>query len=156
MVKHTQKICWQQPTNCLSVLDHFVKLSLKGLKHCSIIALFNPLQNDIKKLNPTLMPAEILNFFTKIWHGDKLVSLIFLMACQSYVFRVDSVYVCSHGTSSIKFWKATVVLGHCISFVQRIGKKKMKYTLTRLGIFFDTFIGKGPALQNFPDKYIYL
>ena len=31
MVKHTQAIRWQQPTKCLSVFDHFVKLALKGL-----------------------------------------------------------------------------------------------------------------------------
>ena len=32
MVKHTQTIRRQQPTNCLSVFDHFVNLALKGLK----------------------------------------------------------------------------------------------------------------------------
>ena len=32
MVKHTQTICRQQSTNCLSVFDHFVKLVLKGLR----------------------------------------------------------------------------------------------------------------------------
>ena len=32
MVKHTQTILRQQPTNCLSVFDHFVGLALKGLK----------------------------------------------------------------------------------------------------------------------------
>ena len=31
MVKHTQIIRRQQPTNCLSVFDHFVGLALKGL-----------------------------------------------------------------------------------------------------------------------------
>ena len=31
MVKHTQTICQQKPTNCLSVFDHFVNLALKGL-----------------------------------------------------------------------------------------------------------------------------
>ena len=31
MVKHTQTICWQQPTNFLSVFDHFVGLARKGL-----------------------------------------------------------------------------------------------------------------------------
>ena len=31
MVKHTQTIRRQQPTNCLSVFDHFVGLPLKGL-----------------------------------------------------------------------------------------------------------------------------
>ena len=31
MVKHTQTIRRQQPTNCLSVFDHFVGLALTGL-----------------------------------------------------------------------------------------------------------------------------
>ena len=31
MVKHTQTIRQQQPTNCLSVFNHFVLLVLKGL-----------------------------------------------------------------------------------------------------------------------------
>ena len=31
MVKHTQKIRQQQPTNFLSMFDHFVGLALKGL-----------------------------------------------------------------------------------------------------------------------------
>ena len=31
MVKHTQTICWEEPTNCLSVFDHSVGLALKGL-----------------------------------------------------------------------------------------------------------------------------
>ena len=29
--QQTQRICWQQPTNCLSVFDNFVGLALKGL-----------------------------------------------------------------------------------------------------------------------------
>ena len=37
MVKHTQTICPQQPTNCFSVFDHFVGLALKGLK-CNTVA----------------------------------------------------------------------------------------------------------------------
>ena len=32
MVKHTQKIRRQKPTNCLSVFEHFVELALKGLR----------------------------------------------------------------------------------------------------------------------------
>ena len=31
MVKHTQTIRWLLPTNCLSVVDHFAGLALKGL-----------------------------------------------------------------------------------------------------------------------------
>ena len=32
MVKYTQTIRRQQPTDCLSAFDHFIKLALKGLK----------------------------------------------------------------------------------------------------------------------------
>ena len=32
MVKHTQTIRLQQPTNCLSEFDHFVGLELQGLR----------------------------------------------------------------------------------------------------------------------------
>ena len=32
MVKHTQTIRREFPTNCLSVFDHFVILALKGLR----------------------------------------------------------------------------------------------------------------------------
>ena len=32
MVKHIETIRRQQPTNCLSVFDHFVVLALKGLR----------------------------------------------------------------------------------------------------------------------------
>ena len=31
MVKHSQTIRWQLPTNCLSVIDYFAGLKLKGL-----------------------------------------------------------------------------------------------------------------------------
>ena len=31
MVKHTQTVRRQKPTNCLSVFDHFVRLALKEL-----------------------------------------------------------------------------------------------------------------------------
>ena len=31
MVKHAQTILPQKPTNCMSVLDHFMGLALKGL-----------------------------------------------------------------------------------------------------------------------------
>ena len=31
MVRHTQTICQQQPTYCLSIFDHFVELAFKLL-----------------------------------------------------------------------------------------------------------------------------
>ena len=36
MIKHTQTVRRLLPTNCLSVLDHFVMLALKGLIWCSV------------------------------------------------------------------------------------------------------------------------
>ena len=33
MVKHIQTNFRQQPTNCLGVFDHFVRLACKGLKN---------------------------------------------------------------------------------------------------------------------------
>ena len=37
MVKHTQTIHWQQPTNCLSMFNCFVGLALKGLRYLSVV-----------------------------------------------------------------------------------------------------------------------
>ena len=37
MVKHTQTIRRQKPTNCLSVFGHFVGLALKGLKYTFVL-----------------------------------------------------------------------------------------------------------------------
>ena len=53
MVKHTQTIFQQQPTNCLSVFDHFVWLAFKGLNQVSkpillsIIILFKTISTGI-------------------------------------------------------------------------------------------------------------
>ena len=41
MFKHTQTICRQQPTNCLSVFAHFVGLALKGFDGLIIHLGFN-------------------------------------------------------------------------------------------------------------------
>ena len=38
MVKHTQTIHWQVPTNCLSVFDHFVRFSVfKGYRNGTLV-----------------------------------------------------------------------------------------------------------------------
>ena len=49
MVKHSQTICRQQRTNCLSVFDHFVGLVLKRLK----------LRNEIKTLEQRLSLSKV-------------------------------------------------------------------------------------------------
>ena len=41
MVKHTQTIRRQQPTNYLSVFDHFVGLALEGLIHYTASTFMN-------------------------------------------------------------------------------------------------------------------
>ena len=46
MVKHTQTIRRQQPTNYLSVFDHFVKLALKGLKGVSAFHSYHRKVNE--------------------------------------------------------------------------------------------------------------
>ena len=50
MIKHTQIIRRQQPTDCLSVFDHLVRLALKGLKdfnlcHTYFISFYTPENN---------------------------------------------------------------------------------------------------------------
>ena len=51
MIKYFQTICRQQPTNCLSVFDHFVGMALKGL------SLF---ENDHKMQDVYLKTIEII------------------------------------------------------------------------------------------------
>ena len=48
MVKYTQTNRRQQPTNCLSVFDHFVRLALKGLN--SYLKKEAHLFHEIKKI----------------------------------------------------------------------------------------------------------
>ena len=42
MVKHAQTIRWLSPTNCLSVFDDFVGLTLKGT-YCDHVEVFDTL-----------------------------------------------------------------------------------------------------------------
>ena len=46
MVKYTQTICWQQPTNCLSVFDNFVELVLKELNKSTIFRNANHVNKE--------------------------------------------------------------------------------------------------------------
>ena len=47
MVKNTQTIRRQKPTNCLSVFDHFVGLALKWLRKFDILSI-SILQNTLQ------------------------------------------------------------------------------------------------------------
>ena len=44
MAKHTQNICREKPTNCLSVFDNFVGLALKGLNKIDIMNYLLPVK----------------------------------------------------------------------------------------------------------------
>ena len=74
MVKHTQNICRQQPTNCLSVFDHFVGLALKGLK----ISLFSLIGSSHRRCS---IKRAVLKFaiFT---HGNTCVGVSETEACN--------------------------------------------------------------------------
>ena len=58
MVKHTQTIRRQQPTNCLSVFDHFVRLALKGLKAIVNPSFNIPLKKNISTFSEWIMCAS--------------------------------------------------------------------------------------------------
>ena len=62
MVKYTQTICRQKPTNYLSVFDHFVGLALIGLRNIrsNVLRLF------LKKL--TLLIQENLTKTMRVGH----------------------------------------------------------------------------------------
>ena len=52
MAKLTQAIRWQKPTSYLSVFDHFVGLTLKGLNSFRLMLLFhNPKNKGYRELN---------------------------------------------------------------------------------------------------------
>ena len=56
MVKHTETIRRQKPTNCFSVFDHFVVLVLKGLTYfLSLLA---------NLLSSALFPDEHVDHFS--------------------------------------------------------------------------------------------
>ena len=77
MVKHIQTIFQQQPTNCLSVFDHFVWLAFKGLNQVSkpillsVIILFKTLSTGI--ISRCL--EELLHVENLALVGDLLVGL---------------------------------------------------------------------------------
>ena len=52
MIKYTQTICRLLPTNCLKVFDHFVELTLKGLKcYLNLSTCYNIGKNSFFKNN---------------------------------------------------------------------------------------------------------
>ena len=68
MVKHTQTICRQQPTNCLSVFDHFVGLGLKRWNPTICLSYQQTGNSYFNFLPPNFTPkAEKLVFCQYMW-----------------------------------------------------------------------------------------
>ena len=80
MVKHTQTIRRQQPTNCLSVFDHFVGLALKGLKFSNPFQ-FSPIFHFYSLENP--QKTSGVRKGTSAWS-----SLCQAISCQCFHFIV--------------------------------------------------------------------
>ena len=76
MVKHTQTIGRQHPTNCLSVFDHFVGLALK--EFTSQVSQANItkslVQNTLKRLKNILngLRRGIFGILSNIYDGEFL------------------------------------------------------------------------------------
>ena len=72
MVKHTT-ICWVLPTNCLSVIDHFVGFTLKGLSLVSRKQAFSEFcqtcKIDFNYLRKTLDLRCLTEFFIRLWRS---------------------------------------------------------------------------------------
>ena len=67
MAKHTQTICQQFATICLSVFDHFVGLVLKGLKTKYLMLNYANLQSYKTELTDTIHLS--INTYFKLLGG---------------------------------------------------------------------------------------
>ena len=88
MVKNTQTIRWQQPTNCLSVINHFVGFALKGL---------NMSENLLAELAEESGSAHILSAFRFVW---QLVDIKF--HANYFCLVVDTIKDCKEPPSDVE------------------------------------------------------
>ena len=65
MGQHTQTTSRQQPTNCLSVLDHFVGLALQGLKLSSAVSSALGRNYDPVQVTPNF--KDFFNYYKYIF-----------------------------------------------------------------------------------------
>ena len=104
MVKYTQRNCQLLPTNCLSVFDHFVGLTLKGLTH----------------LWPTLLSHknQSINWMASLW--------------WKYIVHNTSIKSIFGITNLICFrdiWKMHLLSSEKISFSMAICRKCLEHSV---------------------------
>ena len=70
MVKYTEIIYWEQPTNCFTVFGHFVGLPPKGLKNHSLLFSYWVFSTNKKLLETSVMQASrlawVISFFVSL------------------------------------------------------------------------------------------
>ena len=74
MVKHTQTICRQQPTNCVIVFDHFVRLALEGLMSWPYLFFLYPYLFR-KILGILILTSPNLQMFTRKYFTDEMFEI---------------------------------------------------------------------------------
>ena len=161
MVKHTQTIRRQQPTNCLSVFDHFVGLALKGLsepfKQKKLIVLVqkkvrsNPTETN--PLHVKIIFPYTISLYNKVcqivhsWTIANYLSLRFLIGIQtkakilSYTSEDKSTYFgsCPHTVTGLNVvnddWKKNILLTHSSSVLHLIYKRNFWFVLVPMWCF---------------------
>ena len=77
MVKHTQTIRWQQPTNYLSVLDHFVELVLKRVNRIFV-----------KSRKQVLVRGVICFYEVKLQEKPQIQTFVICCQKQSFLKKI--------------------------------------------------------------------
>ena len=101
MVKHIQIIRWQQPSNCLSVFDHFVGLSLKGLSAFNLLLALKP-----------VMHLGVLAFcfskswfwFLKVWFAGRFGAAVSIFTLPSLSVTLGNSTLHSDDWNSVIFF----------------------------------------------------
>ena len=89
MVRHTQTIRRLLPMNCLSVLDHFVGLVLKGLKIRSIDVILGSSLLTLNSFN--IISAHLSSIFISNFEHAFLTAILWTFFCNVIVLM--SVYI---------------------------------------------------------------
>ena len=108
MVKHTQIIRRQKPTNCLSMFDHLVGLELKGLNNVTCVPFHLPLLIPQFSNNITLTKTQnqsICSTLSLQVSKTNITGLIFLIVMIGQLCNLN--WLIKLNSSNIRFWAST-------------------------------------------------